>query len=103
VSSAAFSPDAGRVVTSSHDRTAKVWDVRTGAELLTLKGDMPEVISGPDGPRMLPTGEVFCAGFSPDGTRILTAGFDGTAKVWDSWPVNREFLPPVVAPAPRAR
>jgi WD40 repeat protein/serine/threonine protein kinase len=113
VSAAAFSPDAGRVVTSSHDRTAKVWDDRTGAELLTLKGDIPEVISGPaspgpggpdgaGGPRMMLTGEIFSAVFSPDGTRVLTAGFDGTAKVWDSRPVNREFRPPVVAP-PRTR
>src|SRR5215471_15081226 len=38
VSSASFSPDGWRVLTGSYDRTARVWDARTGAELLALKG-----------------------------------------------------------------
>ena len=33
-----FSPDGTRIVTGSWDQTAKVWDVRTGALLLDLKG-----------------------------------------------------------------
>ena len=38
VCSAAFSPDGSRIVTASWDNTAKVWDARSGTELLTLKG-----------------------------------------------------------------
>jgi len=38
VSSVAFSPDGQRLVSTSEDRTAKVWDARTGQECLTLKG-----------------------------------------------------------------
>ena len=38
VNSAAFSPDGTRVVTASDDRTARVWDAATGAELAVLKG-----------------------------------------------------------------
>ena len=64
-----FSPDGKRIVTASDDDTAKVWDARTGAEVLTLKGH---------------TGQVSSASFSPDGTRIVTASHDETAKVWDA-------------------
>src|SRR5262249_51954652 len=69
--SASFSPDGTRIVTvggfrGAHD--AKVWDARTGAELLTLQGH---------------TGSVFCAAFSPDGEHIMTGSMDQTAKVWD--------------------
>ena len=38
VYSVAFSPDGKRVVTGSVDTTAKIWDVETGKELLTLGG-----------------------------------------------------------------
>ena len=55
--SASFSPDGSRIVTASTDKTAKVWDARTGAEVLTLKGH---------------TGQVTSASFSPDGSRIVT-------------------------------
>ena len=34
----AFSPDGTRLATTSHDRTAKVWDASSGRELLTLAG-----------------------------------------------------------------
>ncbi len=64
-----FSPDGTRIVTGSRDRTAKVWDARTGTALLELKGHM---------------GAVGSASFSPDGTRIVTGSDDGTAKVWDA-------------------
>jgi hypothetical protein len=47
--SASFSPDGSRIVTGSRDRTAKVWDARTGQE---LKGEPnpPETKSGPTSP-----------------------------------------------------
>jgi WD40 repeat protein len=66
--SVAFSPDGTRIVTGSHDKTAKVWDARTGTSLLELKGH---------------TGAVWTVAFSPDGTRIVTGSWDRTAKVWD--------------------
>jgi WD40 repeat protein len=71
----AFSPDGTRIVTggttdpAAIDGQASVWDARTGAELVELKGVMFPVM---------------CAAFSPDGTRIITGNGDGTAKVWDA-------------------
>jgi WD40 repeat protein len=61
-------------VTGSNDRTAKVWDAKTGAEVLTLKGR---------------TGYVLSASFSPDGSRVVTGSNDSTAKVWDARPYKR--------------
>jgi WD40 repeat protein len=46
-----------------------VWDVKTGAEVLTLKGH---------------TGFVISASWSPDGSRLVTGSEDQTAKVWDA-------------------
>jgi WD40 repeat protein len=69
ISGASFSPDGSRVVTASADRTARIWDARTGAELFTLRGH---------------TKYVNCASFSPDGSRIVTASADQTARLWDA-------------------
>ena len=66
---AAFSPDGSRIVTASEDQTARIWDARTGRQLL---------------PGFVHEGEVRMAEFSPDGTRVLTASADGTARVWDA-------------------
>ncbi len=37
VEDAAFSPDGERVVTASNDRTARIWDAESGAQLETLR------------------------------------------------------------------
>ncbi len=38
VISAAYSPDGTRIVTASYDKTARIWDARTGAQLAVLSG-----------------------------------------------------------------
>ncbi len=74
VVSAQYSPDSQRVVTASRDRTARIWDARTG-----------EALAGPlrfgDAARIgLAATE---AKFSPDGRQVLTLGGLG-ARLWDA-------------------
>ena len=69
VDSAAFSPDGSRIVTSSWDATARMWDAKTGAALTNLSGHRSWVNS---------------AAFSSDGDRIVSASWDKTARVWDA-------------------
>ena len=63
---AEFSPDGGRVITASHDGTARVWDARTGRPITPASGAMGHAIAVRD------------ACFSPDGGRVATAGYDGS-------------------------
>jgi sugar lactone lactonase YvrE len=111
VYSVAFSPDGARVLTGSHDYTARLWDVATGKEIRAFKGHEDDVNStafSPDGKCVLTgsddntarlwdvaTGQelrafkghetfVTSVAFSPDGARVLTAGsWDQTARLWD--------------------
>jgi WD40 repeat protein len=69
VKSLVFSPDGRRLLTTSADMTAKVWDVDTGNWLITLSGHTDIVTKGI---------------FSPDGAWFVTAGYDRTIRLWDS-------------------
>ncbi len=69
VLSAVYSPDGTRIVTASFDKTARIWDARTGVQLTVLAGHGEIVVS---------------AGYSPDGLRIVTASADKTARIWDA-------------------
>jgi WD40 repeat protein/tRNA A-37 threonylcarbamoyl transferase component Bud32 len=110
----AFSPDGRRLASAGRYRDGagevKVWDVPTGACLLTLGGQTGAgrcVAFSPDG-RLLATagadgavrlyrlgqgspplvlqghtGEVLALAFSPDGTRLASAGRDETVRLWN--------------------
>src|SRR5262249_29805261 len=68
-STVAFSPDGTRIVSGRSDGTATVLDARTGMVLLELKAPVPgaeEVTTSRSG--------ALSGSFSPDGTRLLTAG-----------------------------
>jgi WD40 repeat protein len=70
LSAVAFSPNGSKLAVVSNQSTdAKVWDVATRKELLVLKGHT-DINWGVE--------------FSPDGTRLITSGSDGTARIWDS-------------------
>ncbi|MDP7019304.1 MAG: WD40 repeat domain-containing protein [Pirellulaceae bacterium] len=71
VSSVSFSPDSQRLVSSGWDNTARVWDVKTGRQLLKIDG--PEKAKA-----------VQAALYSPDGARIVSVTRDETIQIRDA-------------------
>ena len=69
LNAASFSPDGTRIVTTSDDNTARLWDATNGRLLGTLQGH---------------TSVATAAAFSPDGMRIVTASDDNTVALWDA-------------------
>lgn len=63
-----FAPKDGRIVTTSDDRIARVWDER-GVELARLGPHAEKLIS---------------ASFTNDGQRVVTVSRDGTVVIWDA-------------------
>ena len=68
VLSAQFNRDESRVLTSSGDKTARLWDVTKSESLQTFKHN--GIVSG--------------AQFSRDESRVLTWSEDRTARLWDA-------------------
>jgi WD40 repeat protein/class 3 adenylate cyclase len=77
VTHAAFDLQGDRIVTSSFDKTARIWNAHDGAEIAVLKGHQAVIER---------------AMFSPDGGRILTAAHDSTARIWDAQSGEQIFV-----------
>jgi WD40 repeat protein len=64
----AFSPQDSRYLASaSTDRTAALWDVQRSRRVRKFSSH---------------SDQVFAVAFSPDGSRLVTASLDATAKIW---------------------
>jgi WD40 repeat protein/TPR repeat protein len=110
VKTAVYSPDGQQIMTAAADNTTRVWNARTGAQVMVLAGhheDLQSAAYSLDGTRIVTAARTGCeiwgaqtrarladfagadedsqtAVFSPDGTRVVSAGRDGTARVWDA-------------------
>jgi WD40 repeat protein len=77
VNAAAFSPDGKLAVTAASDKTARMWDLETGAEKLRLPRDPADKDAA--------HGDwVTSAAFSPDGGRVATASRDAFVRIWNA-------------------
>ncbi len=68
ISGVAFTPDGRRVVSTSFDKTMRVWDMESGKELRKCEGHSDWIF-----------GLAVCF----DGRHVLTAGKDWTMRLWD--------------------
>jgi WD40 repeat protein len=71
VEAVAVSTDGKLIATGSFDKTVKLWDAATGAELRTYSGAQGH------------TGQVLCVAFSAQGDQIATGGADNKLCIWD--------------------
>src|SRR5262249_27307768 len=86
-----FDPEGGRLLSSSGDRTVRLWDAEAGRHLSRFDGHMAPV---------------YQVAFSSDGRRALSAATDGQVVLWDaeagaalpSHPVPRQTLCAAFAP-----
>lgn len=106
----ALNPAADTVISSSFDKTIRLWDSQTGKLLRTLSGHTDAVRAialTPDGQRLASAGgdktikvwnletgillytlpghsrPVWSLAISPDGKTLASGGYDGTIKLWN--------------------
>ena len=70
---ARLSPDGSRIVSSSFDGTARVWDAKSGEALLTFENHLDGAAN-----RVVGLGS-----FSADSNWVVTVGGDNQVRVWD--------------------
>ncbi len=69
VSSARFRPDGRQLLSASHDKTARLWDLGDERRHHVLEGHGDKL---------------WDAVYSPDGRLVATASQDGTARLWET-------------------
>jgi WD40 repeat protein len=115
VISFAFSPDGRYITTGGRSANAQVWSLETGQVVQTLDvGTVAPQVEAmaycPDGSRLVVADIMFDAvtgqemfslhghahgilrlAWNADGTRVITASYDGTVRVWDVTPLHELF------------
>ena len=111
ITSVSFSPDGTKILTSSDDTNARIWDASTGRllRILVAINTLNDAAFGTDGTKVVTASEdgtavvwdaasgspiltlrepgrapALSAAFSPDGTEVVTASSDGTARIWST-------------------
>lgn len=87
VTAVAWSVRGTRIASASYDKTVRIWDAKTGDNLLTYQGHWDRVIA---------------VAWSQDGNLLASAGNDCTIQIWDPHTGNliltyREHTQPVLA------
>jgi WD40 repeat protein len=69
VLSVAFSPEGGRIVSGSADKTLRVWDAAQAGDTVRIRGHR---------------GPILVSAFSVDGRQLATGAKDGTIIIWNT-------------------
>ncbi|MFQ5732526.1 MAG: protein kinase [Planctomycetaceae bacterium] len=108
VTAVAFHPGGQRLVSAAANQPVKVWDARTGAEIVRVDHIAWSVAVSPDGKKIVTggadhkvkiwdaqsgrpilvlsghQGPVRGIAFNPDGSRLVTGSLDKTVRIWNT-------------------